>query len=65
MMEVLLILAFLIVLGGALSITNAPIGVGAVAIGCVLAIVERIAQSADPPGATHDVIATHDPPTRV
>jgi len=41
----LVILGLLVVLGGILSLTQATLGVGLIAIGCLLAILARLAQA--------------------
>ena len=41
----LVILGLLVVLGGILSLTQATLGVGLIAIGCFLAILARLAQA--------------------
>ena len=41
----LVILGILVVLGGILSLTQATMGVGLIAIGCFLAILARLAQA--------------------
>jgi hypothetical protein len=41
----LVVLGLLVVLGGILSLTQATLGVGLIAIGCFLAILARLAQA--------------------
>ena len=45
MTAALIIIGFLCVVGGAVSLSGATAGVGAVAIGCFLAILARLAQA--------------------